>query len=103
MSATMLRPDASALTLVLATPADPLTVLRICRARLVEAQDLATIEWDELRAAEITQETSVVLAEVAKALKTHALSSPFARPSRARVNALVPALDDDTSPAWKDL
>ncbi len=103
----MIRPDASALELVLEAQRDPIIVLRICQSRLIEARDLATINFDEMAASLIVTEVSVILAECARALKAHALSPPFQRPSRATVKAAVTALDTDTaaddSAAWAAL
>lgn len=109
----MIRPDATALELVVEASRDPIVVLRIAQSRLIEARDLAVIDFDEYRAAERVREVSVILAAVADALKAHALSPPFPRPSRARVKAAVKALEQDavapvepatgTSPAWAAL
>ncbi len=107
----MIRPDASALELVLYAATDPIVALRIAQSRLIEARDVAVIDFDEYRAAELVREVSVVLNAVADALKAHSLTPPWPRPGRKAVNAAVKAYEqdqaaagaDDTSPAWAAL
>jgi hypothetical protein len=106
----MIRPEASALELVLEASNNPIVVLRIAQSRLIEARDLAVIDFDHYRAAEQVREVSVVLNAVADALKAHALSPPWPRPGRKAVNVAVKAFeqdanaaDADTSPSWKAL
>jgi len=99
----MLLPTATPLELMLAAPDDPIIVLMICQQRLIEARDLARINFDAYAAAEIVRETTVILSKVADALKQHSLSPPFPRPSRKQINAAVKAFDKDAegSPAWQ--
>jgi hypothetical protein len=111
----VIKPSASVLELVVAAQTDPIVVLRIAQSRLIAARDLALIDFDEYRAAEQIQETRAILGAVADALKAHALSPPWPRPSRKAVNAAVKAYEQDaadanaaspepsTSPAWQAL
>jgi len=93
----MLLPNATTLDLMLEAPQDPLTVLRICQARLIDARDIAIINFDEYTAAEQIREIGIVLGEVAKAMKAHALSPPFQhkRPTRKQIADAVAAIDDE--------
>ena len=101
----MVRPDSSALELVLEAARDPLLVLQVCQGKLVAARDTARMGFDEYHAAEQIQEIRAILGAVADALKAHSLSPPFQRPSRAQIKAANAALDTDAndSPAWAAL
>jgi hypothetical protein len=102
----MLQPDASVVELLIEAQRDPHVVLRICMARLIEARDIATINFDEYRASEIIREVSGVLGVVAQSMKDHAnrpINRPRRRASMVAEAVARPAEIDDTSEAWKQI
>jgi hypothetical protein len=102
----MLQPDASVVELLIEAQRDPHTVLRICQARLIEAKDIATINFDEFTASERIREISGVLSVVASSMHDHSLSHEKRRRKRSRMIAEAvtrPKEEDEGSDLWKSI